>query len=168
MLETPKTKAAECWELALGGSFVIQEGTLHIEAAGKAGQGSIGAYESMAGDDDRDRIGSVGAADGAHRFRTSDVFSDLTIGAGLAGWDGQQSLPDLLLKGGTTGSEIELEFPASTSIVGIELTPNLIRRRILLSYDHLPMFLEGELEVVVELIEKADAMQMPGVVDQQG
>ena len=65
-------------------AFERQELRLHFKTAGKAGQRSIGAKDSMTGHDDRQGILAVGRADCANCFDGTDGSGKITVASGLA------------------------------------------------------------------------------------
>ena len=62
-----------------GACFMIEKPALAFNATAVSGEGSVGADDAVAGDDDGDRIGSIGCADGANSVRMADVLSELSI-----------------------------------------------------------------------------------------
>ena len=79
-----------------------QEPSLARKPAAVAGQGSIGPDDPVAGDNNRDGVGSVGQAQRPHRLGPVDGGCQLAVAAGLARRDGAKGGPDLPLKVGAT------------------------------------------------------------------
>src|SRR5438132_1509136 len=74
--------------------------------------GSVGADDAVAGNDDGDPGGAVGGPDRSNRVRPADGAGDLRVRACLTEGDRGERAPDRLLKSGSGGQEIELEFAA--------------------------------------------------------
>src|SRR4051794_443754 len=69
-----REQGGACWrELAL----VVEEPLFVRQAAGVAGQGAVAADDAVAGDDDGDRVGSVGGADRATGGGAADAVGEL-------------------------------------------------------------------------------------------
>jgi hypothetical protein len=64
----------------------------------------------MTGDQHRNQIGAASLPNGPGRSRSIQSLSYFAVSADLAGWDGEQELPDLLLKK-TAGREIHRRQP---------------------------------------------------------
>jgi hypothetical protein len=77
------------------------------DAAAIAGERRIGADDPMAGNDNADGVGPVGHADRAHRLGAAKLRGEAAIGRGCAYGDGAQSRPDLALKRGATGLDLQ-------------------------------------------------------------
>jgi len=61
-------------------ALVREEPAFAVQAAAIAGEAVVGADDAMAWQDDRDRIGTVGGADGAHGFRHTDFCGERAVG----------------------------------------------------------------------------------------
>src|SRR5215475_3969305 len=72
-------------------ALVLQQPPLPFQAAAEAGQASVG-------DDDRDRVLSVGRADGAGGLRISELFGEAAVAPGLARGDPPERLPGAALE----------------------------------------------------------------------
>src|SRR5262245_30390895 len=77
-------------------AFVLPGLGLRRDAARVAGQVPVGADHAVAGDDDRDLVAAVGAADGARR--AVELPGDLAVRGGLAVGDLAEPGPDGLLE----------------------------------------------------------------------
>src|SRR5215470_13324845 len=75
----------------------------------------------MTGDDDGDRIRTVGHADSAYRFGISDLFGELQIGDGFSVGDSLQLSPHAQLKRCAVKDEREIERLPLPSEVFAEL-----------------------------------------------
>jgi len=82
-------------------SLVIDQPPLALQPSSVAGERTVGSYHAMTGDDDADRIGSIGQSYGAHGRRFSQSKSEFAVANGLSCRDGTQRLPDVLLEGGS-------------------------------------------------------------------
>ena len=76
----------------------IEQRLFDRQPAAVAGERSVAADDAVTRNDDRDRIGSVGETDGAHRFGIADAPRELSVAGGLAVRDIAQRAPHLLLK----------------------------------------------------------------------
>ena len=65
-------------------AFMREQPTLAMQAAAITGEALVRADDAMAGQDDRDRIGAVGGADGAHGFRQADFRGERAVTRRLA------------------------------------------------------------------------------------
>ena len=61
---------------------------------------TVGSYDAVAGNDERDRIGRARAGDGACGIGLTDSLRDFLVGARAAAGDALQLAPDAPLKGG--------------------------------------------------------------------
>ena len=80
-LSLPGTSRLEGQNLGLGApaAFVVDQPRLAVEAAAVAGQRSGRSDHAVAGDDDRDRIGAVGGADGARGAGRAERLRDRAV-----------------------------------------------------------------------------------------
>ena len=92
-----------------------------VEAAAVAGQRAVGADHAVAGDDDRDRVAVVGAADRARRGGLADRARDVAVAGGLAERDPEQRRPDRLLERGPPGRQPQIEARALAREVLLQL-----------------------------------------------
>ncbi len=84
-------------------AFVTEEPAFAFDAATVSGEGSVGADDAVAGNDDGDGVCSVSGADGADGSGAADFFGEFAVrGCGAAG-NCAQGAPDLLLEGGAGG-----------------------------------------------------------------
>src|SRR5690606_19857997 len=119
-------------ELVLGGQaragfagqpdiFVGEQPALGREAAREAGQRSVAADHPMAGDDDRDRVAAVGAADRSRGPGRGEHPRLLAVAAGLAERDPGQRRPGLALELAADCDEPKVELAA----VAVEVLAHL-------------------------------------------
>ena len=80
-----------------------------LDAPAIAGEVAVGAHHAMAGNRDRKRVGAAGLRDRAHSFRLTDRARNLLVGRRLAGRDGAQSHPHLLLERGAADVEGKIQ-----------------------------------------------------------
>lgn len=78
--------------------FELEKVVFRGEAASEAGEGAVGADDSVAGGDDGNWILAVGGADCAYGFGIVQRVGDLTVRSCLAEWNFQQLGPHGLLK----------------------------------------------------------------------
>src|SRR5579883_86182 len=76
-----------------------EQPALSVQAGGVAGEGAVGAHDAVTRDDDGDRVGAGGGADGADGGRAPDAPRDLAVRARLAVRDVAQRAPDGELEG---------------------------------------------------------------------
>ena len=93
--------------------------------AAVAGQGAVGADDAVAGDDDRhwrraNRASHATGVEALARF-LGKLASDRAVARRLAVWDLAEGRPDPLLELGAFEVEIQLERPALTREVLVEL-----------------------------------------------
>src|SRR5439155_27373352 len=81
-----------------GGPFVLQQPALAVQAAAEARELAARADHPVAGDDDGDRVLSVGRADGAGGARVAEAARQLAIAHRRAVGDGPQGVPDTPLE----------------------------------------------------------------------
>ena len=96
-------------------SFEQEQLFFDVESTAVPGQRPARADDSMARNDDRNRIGAIGSTDRPRGAGQSDPPSDLSLGDEFAERDGQQRIPHLLLERSASGSERKLEH-ASFSV----------------------------------------------------
>ena len=101
--------------------FQNEQFSLDFDAASVAGEGSVGADDAMAGDDDGYGIGSVCRSHGPDGTRIPDVFGDLSIGSRLTVRDFGYGVPHGFLKIGAVEVERKVEFGAGFVEVFLEL-----------------------------------------------
>src|SRR5208282_5844494 len=92
---------------------------LDAALAGIADHFAAGAEHAVAGDDDRDRIGAAGGADGAGDG--AEALGDIAVGQGLAEGDLAHHLPDLAMEFAAGRSEWEIEHGELAVEVILEL-----------------------------------------------
>ena len=88
------------------------------------------ADDAVTGDDDRNRVASVGRADGAHGFGVVDGRGDRAVTCGLAVADAEKLLPDLALKGRAFEGQGQVEAAQRTGEIGSQLTLRLFEERM--------------------------------------
>lgn len=96
-------RSTECWSRSLVEEpgaifFQMKQAGFRFQAAGKAGQLSRRADDTVTRHDDGDGIPSVSSAHRPHRLRLSQLLRQLAIGSGLAKRNGKQLLPHVLLE----------------------------------------------------------------------
>jgi hypothetical protein len=84
----------------------------------------------MTGDDDRERVAMIGAADGPGRRRLADRPGDVAVARGLAERDPPQRRPDLSLKRRPPRREPQVEAGAPAREVLLELDDGLAEAAI--------------------------------------
>ena len=82
-------------------SFQIQQGILHGDAAGVAGELPVAAQNSVTGDNYPNRIPVAGHAHGSGGFFVADGMGNVSVGPGFPVGDPGEFLPDGNLKGRT-------------------------------------------------------------------
>lgn len=87
---------------------MVEKPAFAFDAATVAGEGTVGADDAVAGQDDGDGIGSVGGADGANRGGMADLLGEFAIGDGGTAGDGAERTPNLTLKHGADGFDGEI------------------------------------------------------------
>ena len=90
---------------------MLEQRALGVEAAGVARERAVGADHAVAGDDDRDLVAAVGAADRAGD--AADLARELAVGARLAVRDLAQLGPDVELERRAVLGEREVELVRS-------------------------------------------------------
>lgn len=80
--------------------FALQKFAFDWQAIGIAAERAVAAHDAVARDEDRDIVGAVGAARGAHRLGLADRGRDVGVAARLARRYLAQFAPDRFLKGG--------------------------------------------------------------------
>ena len=85
--------------------FFLEELLFSVEAPAVAGEGSVGADGSVAGDEDGYGVGSAGGAYGSDGIWASDSGGELGVALGGSGGDFAEGLPDPLLEGGSLDVE---------------------------------------------------------------
>jgi hypothetical protein len=99
-----------------------------IETSAIPGEASAGTDDTVARNNDRDRVVAVGQADGASGARSADLFCNLTIGPGLTERDRQQRLPDSPLKLGASQIELEVEGGELAGKLRVQLVHCVVER----------------------------------------
>src|SRR5262245_55829079 len=79
-------------------ALVPQEPALSFQPAAVFHQRAAGADQAVAGQDDADRVGAVGVADGAHRAWRVETGRERAVAQRGACGNVRQRLPDLLLE----------------------------------------------------------------------
>ena len=79
-------------------------------AEGEAGEGTVGADHAVAGDDQTDGIGGVGAADGARGARVAEGCGESAVAAGFTVGNRDECGPDAVLKISAFGGERHREI----------------------------------------------------------
>src|SRR6478735_1630664 len=87
--------------------LVLEQRALGVKAAGVARQRAVGADHAVAGDDDRDLVAAVGAADRAGD--AADLAREFAVGARLAVRDPAQRAPDVELERRAVFGERDVE-----------------------------------------------------------
>ncbi len=81
------TWGRSCWVggwISADRAFVFKQPLLAVEAAAIAGQRAVGADDAVAGDDNADRVGTVGSTRGTDCGWFADALRQIGIGNGLA------------------------------------------------------------------------------------
>src|SRR5690606_5125571 len=91
------------------------------QAAGITGEAAVTADHPMAGNDDGNRVGTIGGTDSAHRLGSCDLGGEGAVAAGLAKRDGLQRLPNGLLKRGALRRQAHFEALPTPSEILIQL-----------------------------------------------
>src|SRR5712692_6645055 len=99
------------------------------QPAAVSGELAVRSNDAMAGNDDRNGIGTVCQAHGARGVRVADASGQLAVGDGLAVGDLAKLLPDSLLKGGALGREREVKGFKVSGEIGAELANGLCESR---------------------------------------
>ena len=89
----------------------------------ETGEGAIFSDDPMAGDDQADGVGAVGAADGACGGRVANLDRDISVAACFAEGDLLESGPDFFLEGGADKIEGQIEITMFASEIGEDLAP---------------------------------------------
>ena len=97
--------------------FVGQEPPLVLQAAAISSEGAIRTDDAMAGDDNRNRVGTIRGADRPAGALAPDERRELSVGRGAPGRDGPERFPHFLLERGAAsdngnvidGMEVTLE-----------------------------------------------------------
>ena len=77
---------------------MVQEPAFALDTAAVAGERAVGADDSMAGDDDANRIGAVGEANRPYRGGTAEACGEMSIGNSGTARNLAQGDPDLALE----------------------------------------------------------------------
>src|SRR5215475_5937290 len=99
--------------------------TLAIEAAAVPDEAARRADDTVARNDDGDRVATVGEADGPGRARLPDLGSELSVRDGLAVGDIGQCRPDTSLKRCAMQPDGKVEVGQPTGEIGPELARRL-------------------------------------------
>ena len=95
------------------------------KTAGKTAELSAAAENAVAGDDDGNRIGAAGAADGSGNGLR--LIGQLAVGHGLAEGDLRHFVPDPALKGRSGRGEGQGEVTPLTFEIGLKLLNGLFQ-----------------------------------------
>jgi hypothetical protein len=109
-------------EVTWEASFERQQRPLDLDAPPEAGERAVGADHPVAGNDDTDRVGGVGAADGAGGGGIAQAGGELTVAERPAVGDPPEAPPHRLLERCAPELHVEIEV-ASRSL---EVLLNLI------------------------------------------
>ena len=90
-------------------AFQVQQPFLDRKPATETGQGSVGADDTVAGNNDGDRITTVCGTHGTHGLRPADVARELAVGPGLSVRDLSQCPPDGALELGAFRTQWQVE-----------------------------------------------------------
>lgn len=108
--------AEECW---LEGAFVFEEPLFDVESAPEAAERAVLGDDAVAGHDDGDAVGAVGAP---HCARDGvDAFGECVVADGLPEGDVLEFIPDALLEFGTREEEREVELATGSREISHEL-----------------------------------------------
>src|SRR5438876_9417342 len=88
-----------------------------------AGQAAVAADHAMTRHDDRDRVASVGHADGPDRAWVADALGNLAVRRGFAERDASQFCPYPLLKVRSARSQCQVELLPDAGEVFSQLRP---------------------------------------------
>ena len=78
--------------------FVVEQPLFALQAAAVTGEAAVFADDTVAGNEDREAVGTVGSGHGAHGGRVAELFGQRLIMGGFAVGDGLQRIPHLPLK----------------------------------------------------------------------
>ena len=93
-------------------TFQRKELLLHAEPAAEPGQAAVRPDHAMTGNDNGNRVLTVGGADGTHGRRTSDVPRQLRITPRRTVRNLFERVPDVALKRGTGRRDRQIELPS--------------------------------------------------------
>ena len=113
-----------------GSVLVGEEPLLAVHSAAVAGEGTVGADDAMAGNDDGDGVAAVCAADGAAGGGIADAAGLLGIAAGLAEGDGLEVFPGAGFEIGSLEEEGDGKFAAMPGEIFGKLAAGLIEDRM--------------------------------------
>src|SRR4051794_8933349 len=108
--------------------LVVEQCPLGSEAAGVPRERAVGADHAVAGDDDRDPVAAVGAADRSRD--AAELARELAVGGRLAVRDRAQAGPDRELERRAVLGQREVEFRALAGEVLVELALDLGERAV--------------------------------------
>jgi hypothetical protein len=91
------------------------------EPAAEAGEAAVRADHAVARKDDRQRVGAIGGAHGAHRAGPADALRHLAVRRGRAVGDGGQRVPDIELERRAHRRQRQRELPQLTREVRAQL-----------------------------------------------
>ena len=114
------------------GAFKLKEPAFEMFAEGESAQRAIGADHAMTGHDDADRIGRIGATDGARGSWIAKLRCNLAVGPGLAVGNRAQRRPDVLLELGAPRSEPQGKVAPLAGKVGEHLPPGACAGRMVI------------------------------------
>src|SRR5262245_21773625 len=109
-------------------SFVVEKLALGVKATGVARELAGRADDAVAGNDDRDRVHGVRAADRAGD--AAELARELAVGDGLAVGDRDERVPYALLELGAVRVQREVEALAVAGEVLVELRRDVGERAV--------------------------------------
>ena len=103
-------------------AFECQQPSLAVDACSVAGEGAVGADDTVAGNDDDDAVGSVCRSDGAHSSRCAHGLGLLPVRTGLAERDLQERIPRCSLERCPSYVDPKVKLLSLASKVFVELS----------------------------------------------
>lgn len=112
-------------------TLVIEQETLDLEAAAKAGERTVGADDPVARCNDRQWIGAVCSTHGARRGRSTDRSGNGTVRCRLAIGNVDQGLPDRLLERRPGKVKWQIERRQLAPKISAKLGKGLLKERVI-------------------------------------
>src|SRR5262245_9979737 len=98
------------WRRLFAGRLALQQLALALRTQAVAAEVAVAADDTVAGYDERHRVGGAGMANCALGVRLADGAGDLAVTAGLAERDSLQFLPHPPLEGGPADVERKVDM----------------------------------------------------------
>jgi hypothetical protein len=148
----------------LGGLFEVEKELLVLESARVAGQLAVLADHSVTRNDDQERVAPDRGADLSGGRAVGKLVGELTVGDGVAVWDGRQPVPDPALKivAPCFGRQVELRAVAAQELT--ELRCGLGEQGVALGVDAWSERVDGR---PVPVVMEVDTDQRIAVGDQR-